>query len=61
MTADVIPLNTRPRPVEIRKGDRVEHRESGQRGFVFAIDGRRITVSICGTRETGDIGEWRLV
>ncbi len=61
MTADIIPLPSKLRPVKIERGDRVEHRESGKQGFAFKVDGRRITVSRNGERIVGDIGEWRPV
>lgn len=60
MSANVIPLPTKPRPVEIEVGDRVEHRDSGDVGTVFKIAGRRVSVMCCARQVVADIGKWRL-
>ena len=59
MTADIINLPTEPRPVTIERGMRVMHRDTGEQGFAFKVEGDQITVARLGTHYRDDIRNWR--
>lgn len=61
MTADIIPISVEPRPVEIRPGDRVQHRTTLEEGIVFTMTATHARVAICGRLVTCELAEWRPV
>ena len=61
MSDNVVPLPTTPRAVEIRVGDKVEHKKSGIQGFAFKVEDNTLTVLRLGETYDCDISEWRPV
>lgn len=58
--SNVTPIGPTP-PVEIRPGDKVEHRATGRQGTVFTMTDEVVRVSVNGVLVTGKLNEWRLI